>query len=1353
MSLKTLTALLSLILFATLLPANASQRSTRFPFHGNQPLPAKQTNIKLLNGTQLQMEEGGLLAGKGKPGADFAFADWDGEQGSVAFWLQPQDWDAKTKENVMLISPREAKGGTFLIYKYLDTDKLWFYGEHPSAEGQRRRVNINFSYNELKDWKKGEWYHLAFVWKRGAFARLYVNGTLTNTVEGSFVFPESMTGLTLGAASKVQTLFRDLYLSTSLLSEGEIALLARNKPSDASEKAAPSSSSAMQTRNLFAFPDHGNRPPVIDGILKEDEYTGVYSGLISTDTHTAYREAHAIRTASDEEFLYIGASIALPDGYTPSSISTTRDAQEQISKGDLFTLFIRPDDNLDLKTFEGYYLTIAPNGNVYDAWEEVGWTRMFAHRKESFNAHLEHKSRIEKGIWTIEIKIARQDLRISKSERFSFGLGFQIAGNRVALTDHPVWFDHYQAFSVGLITPIQVQTSLGKLNEGAIAFEGVLQGATSGNGQGKVTVGLPLIQEVAESMVVEHKIGEEIRVELREIVNQWEAPFKLEAAKPTKVTHHVRLETPDTYTLIASLEADGKMLYQQQIPFVYASPVEVELKTIPSRDEIRAHCSFYGVERSLLGRAELVFHEKKSGKAVQSEAFTIERPSEVRTFSMAKLKPGFYNVEATLFNKANEPIGRRAIPFEKRVTPAWLTQRKGIEALSPEWVPKEWQPLEVKEGEPLVIKAWGRELEFSAGSLLSGITSQGEAQLKSGLILRYTSEGKEHRVELQTPRVESSHVGRVTLTQQGESPHFKCTILHTIEFDGLHKISLRLEPTQEEPVINQLALEMPFNRAALSVVKWGTSWESGTPSDREFTSLPHLWLGNDRAGCVIFAENSKGWQIHSKKPRVSLRNDQETSTVSYHFINHVAAVREPMEITLALQATPVKPSFANWRDIRPHGWGWTPPPTNLFIVDPRTWTSSYSLPIPRSWKVVEDLVTHARENRQRVYPYLTPFTISLYDMVHRDLPYLKPDQPVPPEKLYTQAKGTPKIDDYWYHAEDWNLSPLQFNSDGSGKETTQMACLSPSGTWSDYFAGKVEEILKQSDVDGFYFDLPMPLQNFDASKGLAYTTRDGVQEGTQEHFATRDLYKRLYYLFDQYRGPARKPYILGHGFPSDQPIATFWDVNFHGEALKPFTPFEFTRWNLQEKTSGAPLAKPAVDSDKRSYDGLSYRAAHGPQFNLPIMYLPQYGYRKELYHNTHSRETLSWTFLHNNLLWPAYLPPQPVYRFWEKVEMAYGMGGTEFHPFWNNGISTSPESVRASYWTKADAGAGVLLAIANWSDQGQEATVTLPEKLASFSSATDLETGEKLSVTQTLKAKIPAHDLRVFRLLPNPPGQ
>ena len=219
------------------------------------------------------------------------------------------------------------------------------------------------------------------------------------------------------------------------------------------------------------------------------------------------------------------------------------------------------------------------------------------------------------------------------------------------------------------------------------------------------------------------------------------------------------------------------------------------------------------------------------------------------------------------------------------------------------------------------------------------------------------------------------------------------------------------------------------SNAVAGVFKAGV--QCGQPDDREFTNLHNIWLGNDKAGCGWFAENCKGWLINSKKPRVTLKSHRGTSVIRYYIVNEPSEVAAPLAFTLGLHPTPVKPFFKNWRAIRPQGWAWSPPPTNLYMTWARFGCRAH-VPAPRNWKVLEDMVAHARENKQTVYPYLD----ALYhlDVRHGETRHALPAaRHEAPEGAYlTKAKDPRKIEAYWYYAEHWNLSPPQFNSDGSG---------------------------------------------------------------------------------------------------------------------------------------------------------------------------------------------------------------------------------------------------------------------------------------------------------------------------------
>ncbi|MCC6581180.1 MAG: hypothetical protein IT440_12145, partial [Phycisphaeraceae bacterium] len=539
MKLPAFPACLLVVIWIVASNATADERTAYFPFHGESRLPLNNKVAAVRNALDLSFEKDGILIGKAGTAPEITMPDWHGEQGTVAFWIKPVNWDASTRDHVILVHPLEPKGGMFLIYKYVDDGKkLWFYGMLPTPPNKPTNGRINCSYDGLDTWKIGEWHHVGFTWKKGSRAKLYVDGAVAGVAEGNFFFPESMEGLAFGSGAglemgkNTQSILRDLYVTPVVLSDGEINLLARNRP-EASGSDNPDA--APRISNMFPF-SWVSQAITIDGKILPEEYPSMFSGFIATDTHVAYPEATRFASAADNDSIYVAASVAVPKGYTLNSISNSRDDAAQIAKGDLFCLFICPEDIAPgRKSFTGVYMTLAPNGNVYDAQEKINWEGGGCHRDLEFNAVMDTASVVADGVWTVELKISRRSLGLEKDGTFSFSAGFKLGGNRIAMQDHPVWFDHYQAFSRAMFASVGVKTDFGKLSEGLIALNLSLfnSGKSPCTGQAALKVGLPVIQETAASMVVEKKIGEEIKVELSEVLQDWQEPLVLSPGKAT----------------------------------------------------------------------------------------------------------------------------------------------------------------------------------------------------------------------------------------------------------------------------------------------------------------------------------------------------------------------------------------------------------------------------------------------------------------------------------------------------------------------------------------------------------------------------------------------------------------------------------------------------------------------------------------------------------------------------------------------------------------------------------------------------------------------------------------------------
>ena len=1315
------------------------------PYHGDTPMAYQARDASLLNGKGLKLEEWGLAFGEGYQAPVIETAAWRGDEGAVAFWVRPETWDVEHEPAVILAKPYKAVGGGFLLYKYNKAKTLYFYAAQDLGGGQSKS-GVVLNYAGLANWKKGEWHHLVLAWKRNRFARLYVDGKLELQREGEFQFPASCSGMmvcngtgTGGWGCSAKTFMRDLYLFRRPLLDTEVALLARAHPRGKVDVPL----AYKQLPKAVPLP-RAVAPPVVDGRIGPEEYPARLPGLIDTATHTLYPDEAVLFTGATRDALHVAVRVALPEGHTATVLSTGDDDPAQIAKGDLFVLFLRSDADLGLKTYEGLYITVDPEGHRYDALEQISWAELYCHRHGDRDFDVRSASNVEGGAWTVELSVPWARIGLSPDPTgFALSAGVQLGTQRLSLVDHPNWFDHNEAFVRAELTSLGVRMTLGDPQRGELAPLLALtnRGTDRVSGTLRFSLTVPTFEQTVAGVAFDMVLGKETKLSAGRTVASGTHDIDLPPAGTAEVKLPVRIESPDTYLLLQELRLGEKTVLSRSLPFTFYPPLTVALKPVPSKDLVRAAVSLYGV-KSVPGTSLLVSFRSTGGAVAATAESPVSGREHVLEVDVAGLAAGTYRVECALRDGRGQPLHRTEAAFEKRPDPEWLSNPKGQAANDPDWVPAPWTPIE-RRGQALSV--WGRRIEYGRRGLIETLTSQGRHLLAAPVVVKVRKGEEVRTVALTQPAFESVRAGEVRISQQGTAPDASLSCAQRCEFDGLIWFDLSMR-FRGQPMVDELWVEVPLSGLTFcyDYSSNNKTWHCGRIEDFDWHQAHHIWLGNDRVGLTWFAESYKGWQITSKKPRITLRREDSAHVLRLLLVNERTQVTDPVTARFGIHATPVKPFFDNWRDIRPQGWAWTPPPTNLVMFGPTAWASSYCKPVPRNWQCLEDLVAFCRKHGQRAYPYTTPFTVSPYDMLKRETPFIEPPATFPVDAWTNRKKDATRTEDYWTFAEDWNLSPSHA-SPGGKQETSEHVSCSPGSSWTDYFVGSLHEVLSHSDVDGFYFDLASPRMNFNEERGYSYRTLDGRLEGTIEVEMGRLLYKRLYAVFDELRGPERKPYILGHGFPSYTPLGSFWDIPFHGEEIKPKADLDCTRWSLQARLSGNPIPGAPDPEAERLFDALVYRAHCGVQFGMPIMYLPQYGHTRELYKPCNAREMLAWTFPHNNYLWPAYIPHGVVYEFWNKVEVPFGMGNTEFHPYWDNGIRSEPECVRVSYW-KRRAADRYLLAVANWSHEPANAVVELPGALKAFRSGADPESGAEAALDGEWRVTVPGCDLRVLVL-------
>jgi len=150
------------------------------------------------------------------------------------------------------------------------------------------------------------------------------------------------------------------------------------------------------------------------------------------------------------------------------------------------------------------------------------------------------------------------------------------------------------------------------------------------------------------------------------------------------------------------------------------------------------------------------------------------------------------------------------------------------------------------------------------------------------------------------------------------------------DFDGLMTWKFTIEPTDRK--IDSLTLTIPmndalaplmhactdgirFNHAGFVPQGEGTVWKSQDAPRREIVGnfVPYLWVGAEEPGITVCAENDRGWINDPETPCQEIVRDGKTLNLVFHLISKPSKIKSPRTITLAFQATPIRPMPTGWR--------------------------------------------------------------------------------------------------------------------------------------------------------------------------------------------------------------------------------------------------------------------------------------------------------------------------------------------------------------------------------------------------------------------------------------------------------
>lgn len=257
-----------------------------------------------------------------------------------------------------------------------------------------------------------------------------------------------------------------------------------------------------------------------------------------------------------------------------------------------------------------------------------------------------------------------------------------------------------------------------------------------------------------------------------------------------------------------------------------------------------------------------------------------------------------------------------ARPAEPPAPPSWQGNRVGIS----DEVLKPWTPIAVAGDK---IGVWSRTYRLGVLSLPTSVIARDVEILAGPVTLSGTVGGKPLAWAGADARVKDARQHLVRFAATAESESLWCAATVGVEYDGMARCDLRLQPKGGKATIERLAVEIPLvAEHAIFLHTWPGRWGSAgnsaaLPKDGYHGPFkPFVWLGDHERGFCWFTESDRNF-FHPKPDRVlEIERAGNRVVLRIHLITAKQTIDGPLEYAFGFQATPVKPPEPDAWDYR-----------------------------------------------------------------------------------------------------------------------------------------------------------------------------------------------------------------------------------------------------------------------------------------------------------------------------------------------------------------------------------------------------------------------------------------------------
>lgn len=498
---------------------------------------------------------------------------------------------------------------------------------------------------------------------------------------------------------------------------------------------------------------------------------------------------------------------------------------------------------------------------------------------------------------------------------------------------------------------------------------------------------------------------------------------------------------------------------------------------------------------------------------------------------VGELPEGNYTCSGMLFGRDGKELGRFTSTFT-RVELPWLHNRIGLL----DTVPEPFTPVSI-HGDS--VSTVGREYSVGGTGLFDSVVVGGEEILSAPMYFELGQAGQ--KVVLKpTGKARFGECTQVATSWEGEAGG-PVTIRSavTLEYDGMAKYELTIQPAGREVALESLSLVIPLKQEFAQLIhalptggnfRWcelarflplrdGLLWDSKTWSQKSCIEkkavgnfVPMVWLGGLIKGLCWFGDNDRGWVPNNAQPAITVTRNKAAGTVTLalHFVSEPYKLVEPRRIVFGLIATPAKPLRKDHRL-----WNRGNTETVGHIGGRLTSCEAFA-----PWEI------GVKQNCFDYWPknYDWEFAKRASDQQRRSKhPKYAGGKAL---MLYHDRRWIPSSRESVYFNWEW---------DQGSYPPSKVDCL----VWY------MDQWISRGIMDGIYIDDVCPVPDLNTETGTAYVLPDGKVQPGNALFAYREYLKRVYNIFHKNGKP---PIITTHMTSTlEIPLHSFVSVIFDGE--------------------------------------------------------------------------------------------------------------------------------------------------------------------------------------------------------------